>query len=681
MNSEETKPSQPIESESDSNVPQNLPESTVNEEIESVNDSNLTQDSEEVIVNEANKSTIDSVTSQEKPEIVVNQQINESNSIPGTEEQFLETETAVLEDESHEEEEAVAEEDYSTFSREDLVALLENYVNEVEVPRFKAKIAAIREFLNSAFTSEGEAALNQFVEDGGNKDDFAPIPNPLQDRFYQALKKFNKKRIEFNENLEKQRTENLTAKNDILNQLKDLIQNEDNMNKAFERFHDLQSKWRAVGPVPAAQVKNLQLTYKFLIDKFYDFIKINRELQDLDQRRNFEAKLSICEQADELLMETSLNTAFRKLHMLQDKWRETGPVPRDKKNEIWDRFKATCDKLFEARKGMIVEADAKRAENLEAKTKLCEEAEAVKTEESWKHKEWQEYTLKVGEIQTAWKKIGPADKKVNDEIWNRFKAACDAFYKAKNDFYHKRKQEFASNLQLKTELCLQAEGLRESHDWKTTTAELIRLQQDWKKVGPVGDKFSEKMWKRFRTACDAFFNNKTEHFSSMDKVHEENLVLKQELISEIEKYVASEDVNAAFEELKGMQRKWSEIGMVPMKMKDELFKKYKAVIDEQFTKLKSSGADRPRMRHQDKTDHYTNRHSSGQPAKIDDDRRNLMNKITELKNEVQVWENNIGFFAKSKNAEKLKSEFEEKIQKAKEEIKTLKDKLDVVKDS
>lgn len=627
------------------------------------------------------EATDDSIAPKESMEVIVNQHIEKAVPVPVSEEQFLEEEAPVLADEAHEEEEVIVEEDYSTYSREDLVTLLENYVNEVEVPRFKAKIAAIREMLNAAFTSENEAALNSFIEDGGNKDDFAPVPNPIEERFYQALKKFNKKRIEFNENLEKQRTENLVSKNDILTQLKDLIQNEDNMNKAFERFHDLQSKWRAVGPVPAAQVKNLQMTYKFLIDKFYDFIKINRELQELDQRRNFETKLSICEQADELLMETSLNTAFRKLHMLQDKWRETGPVPRDKKNEIWDRFKATCDKLFEARKGMIAEADAKRAENLIAKTKLCEEVEAIKIEESWKHKDWQENTLKIGELQVAWKKVGPADKKVNDEIWNRFKKACDTFYKSKNDYYHKRKQEFASNLQLKTELCLQAEGLKDSQDWKTTTAELIRLQQDWKKIGPVGDKYSEKIWKRFRTACDAFFNNKTEHFSSMDKVHELNLNLKQELIGEIEKYIPSEDVNAAFEELKGFQRKWSEIGMVPMNMKDELFKKYKTVIDNQFNKLKSSSSDRPRIRYQDKADHHHSRHSSEQHGKMDDDRRYLMNKIAELKNEVQVWENNIGFFAKSKNAEKLKSEFEEKIQKAKEEIKVLKGKLDIEKDA
>lgn len=610
-------------------------------------------------------------------EVIENQHVEDAVPVAASEEQFMESEATVLADETHEEEEVEASEDYSTYSREDLVALLENYVNEVEVPRFKSRIATIRDFLNNAFSTESEAALTKFIEEGGIKDDFAPAPNPVEERFHQALKKFNKKRIEYNENLERQRTENLTAKKEILSLLKDLIQNEDNMNKAFERFHELQAKWRAVGPVPAANVKDLQLTYKFLIDKFYDFIKINRDLQELDQRRNLETKISICEQADQLLFETSLNTAFRRLHLLQDKWRETGPVPRDKKNETWDRFKATCDKLFEKRKELMVVEDEKRGKNLEAKTKLCEDAEAFKWEESWRHKEWQEGTQKINELQAAWKKIGPADKKVNDEIWNRFKTTCDAFYKAKNDFYHKRKQELAANMQMKTELCLQAEALQNSMEWKITTAELIRLQQEWKKTGPVHEKQSEKIWKRFRTACDAFFNNKTEHFSSMDKVHDVNLAQKIELIAEIEKYVPNEDSHLSFEELKSFQRKWSEIGMVPLNKKDEIFKQFKTVIDAQFDKLKMNSGDRQKMRFNERPDN--NRHTE-KPGKIDDDRRHLMNKITELKNEVQLWENNIGFFAKSKNADKLKSEFEEKISKAKEEIKSLKDKLDLVKD-
>ena len=387
-------------------------------------------------------------------------------SVPMTEEQFMESAPVVAADESHDDDSADHDladlDDFSSFSREELIKLLEQYVSEVEVPRFKSKISAIRDYLSQAFADDKNTLLEKFIEEGGNKDDFSPVPDPLEDRFFQAIRKFNKKRAEYHEQLEKQRQHNLVSKNEILSHLKDLIQNEENMNKAFERFHELQAQWRAIGPVAAAEVSHLQLTYKFLVDKFYDFIKINRELQDLDQRRNLETKLQLCEQAEELLMEPSLNTAFRKLHQLQDKWRETGPVPREQKNEIWDRFKSTCDKLFEKRRNFISEADERRRKNYEAKQQLCEAVASIKTEDSWMHREWQEATKKLTEIQEQWRKIGPAEKKVNDEIWDRFRSACDVFFKAKNEFYHRRKQELAANLQKKTELCIQAASGRGS---------------------------------------------------------------------------------------------------------------------------------------------------------------------------------------------------------------------------
>ncbi len=607
--------------------------------------------------------------------------ISPLETIPVSEEQFLESAPEVLADETHGEELTETETetdtiDFQAHAIDELVKMLEQYVVETEVPRFKAKIAGIREFLSNHFQTERQSALDKFTEEGSNKDDFQPVPDALEERFQQAIRTFHKKRIEYNERLEKQRIGNLEQKNQILTQLKDLIQNEENMGKAFDRFHELLANWRSVGPVPGAQVKDLQLTYKFLIDKFYDFIKINRELQELDQRRNLEAKLNLCEQADDLLLESSINVALRKLHQLQDKWRETGPVSREKKNEIWDRFKTTCDKLFERRRNFIAEADTKRTANLAAKTALCEQVENIKQEDHWKHREWQEATEKIGAIQAEWKKIGPADKKVNDEIWHRFKTVCDAFYKAKNEFYHKRKQEFASNLQLKTELCIQAEGLRDNNDWKTTTAELIRLQQEWKKIGPVGERQSDKIWKRFRTACDAFFTNKSNHFSNLDKSHEENLQKKIELITVIENFVPGVDSHASFEELKNFQRQWSDMGMVPLNKKEEINSRYKAAIDAQFDKLKISSSDRQKMRYQNKLDHI--RHT-GNAGKMDDERRSLLHRIQALKNDVQVWENNIGFFAKSKNAEKLKNEFEEKINLAKEEIKTLTSKLEMTK--
>lgn len=611
----------------------------------------------------------DEVTAKATPE-------PEHKALPDSEEHFMDSHTPHADEESTDEDsdhdEAESDEDISALSVEEQVALLEKYVDEVEVPRFKARIAAIRDLLQQSFSHLRDDMLNAYLEDGGVRDDFEPAPNPLEVRFDEAIRKFNKKRVDYHKNVEKERSSNLEGKREILNQLKDLIQNEENMNKAFDRFHELQAAWRALGPVPSADVRDLHMTYKVMVDKFYDFIKINRELQELDQRRNLESKLLLCEQAEALLLEPGVNNALKALHQIQDKWRETGPVPRDKKDEIWDRFKTACDKLFDKRREVVQVANEQRQKNYDAKVKLCEEAEALVTDENFKHKDWQETTEKIAAIQAAWKKTGRADKKVNDEIWARFKKACDVFYKAKNEFYNQRKQEFASNLQLKTELCIQAEALQNNTDWKTTTAELIKLQEQWKNIGHVGERQSDKIWKRFRKACDAFFKNKAAHFADRDKDFEENYVKKTELISRIEQFNPGENHQQSFEELKNFQREWSELGMVPMNKKEEINKKYKTVIDAQFDKIKISSADRQKMRYQNKLEHIRNTHD---PKRMDGEKRFLLNKIAELKNEVQTWENNIGFFAKSKNADKLKQEFEEKIAKAKEEIGQLQTKL------
>jgi hypothetical protein len=592
----------------------------------------------------------------------------EPEPLPATEEQFMET--AAPEAAMQQSEDLEPEEDLSTLSKEQLVERLEQYASEQESPRFKDRVNSIRDNLSQTFSQEREAALAKFIEDGGNRDDFKPVSDPLEERFSKALKKFNKRRFEYQEQQEKQRKVSLDEKREILGQLKDLIQNEENMNKAFERFHELQARWRAAGPVPSADAKDLQMSYKFLIDKFYDYIKINRELQDLDQRRNLEMKLRLCEQAEELMLDSSISNAFKKLHMLQDKWRETGPVPRDKKDEVWDRFKAACDKVFERRREYEQQFEEKRKVNLDAKTALCEQVEALNSDADAKHKEWQEITAKLLELQAAWRKIGHAGKQHNDGIWTRFRSACDNLFKSKNDFYSRRKHEYAANLQLKTELCIQAEALQENTDWKSTSEELKRLQEEWKKIGFAGDRQSEKIWKRFRSACDAFFAKKSEHFSSRDKDNEENLVKKNELIARIDAYVPGEDHHASFEELKAFQREWNAVGLVPIKKKDEVNARFKQVIDAQFAKLKSS--DRPRGTYQPKTQ-YVSKAVSDKGG--DPERRSLLNRISELKNDVQIWENNIGFFAKSKTADKLKSEFEDKISKAKKEIGALMEKL------
>jgi hypothetical protein len=601
------------------------------------------------------------------------------NEMQETEEQFMQSTPVIASDETvaEQEEEMEPVEDYSALGKEELVDLMEKVLQEAEIPAIKARFNTARDLAAAIFSHEQDAALAKFIEEGGSKDDFSPVPDPLTERFNKALKLFGKKRAEFNEKAEKQRTDNLSSKTVILKELKELIQNEENMKKAFDAFHDLQARWRAAGAIPSANVRDIQMTYKFYVDKFYDFIRINKELQELDFKRNLDSKLHLCELAEDLLMEPSLNTALKKLHALQDKWRETGPVPRDQKEEIWDRFKGTCDKIFAKRKEYLAAAGEKHAANLQSKIALCEAAEAVVPHDNWKHKDWQDAAKQLSELQIAWKKTGPASKKMNDEVWGRFRKSFDNFFKAKNDYYQKRKQEFAANMQQKTELCIQAEALQTSTDWKTTTAELIRLQQEWKNTGPVGERHSDKIWKRFRTACDGFFRNKTAHFSDVDKQYVENLEKKLKLIESVEAFVPGADTSENFEQLKAFQRSWTEAGLVPLAKKEEVQKRFKTAIDAHYDKLRAGEGDRPRPRYQ------SNRPDSGRPYhghsggvdKVDGERRSLMNKISELKNEVQVWENNIGFFAKSKNAETLKKEFEDKIMKAREEIARLNDQL------
>lgn len=589
-----------------------------------------------------------------------------------SEEQFMQSEPAVHDEAAAEnEEEIVPVEDYSSLGKEELVVLMEKLLQE-NVSGIRSRFNTVRELASALFSQENDEALARFIENGGVKDDFSPVPDQLFERFSKAVKLFGKKRAEFAEQTEKLRTANLAVKTDILKQFKELIQNEDNMKKAFDAFHELQAKWRAAGPVPPANVRDIQMTYKFYVDKFYDFIRINKELQELDHKRNLESKLALCEQAEALILEPSLNTAIKQLHSLQDRWRETGPVTREQKDEIWDRFKSACDKIFLRRKEYLQAASEQFTKNLESKQQLCEAAESIVPNDNWKNRDWQDAAQKLTELQAEWKKIGPASKKANDEIWGRFRKSFDRFFKAKNDYYQKRKQEFAANLQQKTELCIQAEALQGSSDWKTTTAELIRLQQEWKKTGPVGEKQSEKIWKRFRTACDAFFHNKSQHFSDVDKQYVDNLEKKLKLIEEVEAFVPGEDHSANFEQLKAFQRSWTEAGLVPLAKKEEIQKRFKTVMDAHFDKLRMSNEERPRNRYSSRPEPV--RHTSS-GEKVDPERRTLMNKIAELKNEVQVWENNIGFFAKSKNAETLRKEFEDKINNARKEIEKLNAKL------
>lgn len=594
----------------------------------------------------------------------------------GTIEENDASDTVVVPEE-HPEVEVEQVENFSVFTKEELVTTIENFLTDQDYSTVKSKINPLRDAFNDLVSHQKQEQLEKYLETGGEKDDFEYRADALEQRFSDALKKVNKRRIEFLETQEKQREQNLAAKHDILRQLKDIIQNEENMSRAFNTFHDLQNKWRAIGPVPPKNVNDLWMTYKLYIEKFYDLIKINRELQDLDQKKNLEMKIRMCEQMEELMMEPSLNKSLSRLQTLQNQWREVGTIPRDKRTEIGERFKAASDKIFERKKEYLDGLKIKHAENLKLKEALCVKAEQITLSENPSHNEFQEKTKEVLELQNEWRKTGMADKAANDEIWKRFKGTCDNFFKQKQDYYQKKKKEYQANLQAKTELCIRAEALVNSVDWRNTSVELRKLNDEWKKIGPVGAKMSDKIWNRFKSAADIFFTNKKEHFADAEKEYEGNLVKKNELIERVSQFKLGEDREQNFTSLKDFQREWTDIGLVPHDKKDEIYARFKKLIDELFNGLRLNEKEKREMQFKQKVDYLKNAANANE--KISDEKRALMNKISQLNNDVTLWENNLGFFAKSKNADQIKQEFESKINKAKSEISELKKQLQVIK--
>ena len=581
-------------------------------------------------------------------------------------------------EEHHEELEIEPLENYADFTKEQLVARMQELCEVPEFNTVKSKVFAIRDAFNIITAEQRAVALSKFLEDGGVKEEFDFKGDALEDRFNESLKKFNKRRSEYILSQEKIRAENLKSKQAILGQMKHIIQHEEDMSKAFNEFHDLQARWRGIGPVPPQNINDLWMTYRLYIERFYDYIKLNRELQDLDQKKNLEMKMQLCEQAEELMLEPSLNKAIQAANQLQNKWKDIGVLPRDKRTEVWARFKAAVDKVYERKKSFLDELKHKHSGNLAAKNALIVKAEELVNQPIQKHQQWQETMKALLELQQEWRKIGPADKESNDEVWKRFKSVSDQFFKNKDEYYHKKKQEYAANMQQKTELCMQAEGLKESHDWKNTANELIRLQQEWKKIGPVGSsEKNEKIWNRFRQACDAFFQLKKSHFADQDQQQDVNYAKKLELIETVEKYTVGENAGEALEELKNFQRQFTEIGLVPLAKKDDIYNRFRKAIQVHFNGLKSKPEYRQGFNTRNEQ-HHTSRTDNGH-APASGDERGIVHKMNKLKEEVTVLENNIGFFAKSKGANALKEEYELKIQQAKDEIAKLKEKLKEIK--
>lgn len=565
---------------------------------------------------------------------------------------------------------------FEEMSREELISNLETFVNEEDITSVKSKIALIKvaflqktkEFKESSY----QERLNE-TEDKEEKQKIEPLVDDLETKFNELFDIYRQKRAIYTENLEKEKVDNLKKKQDILEKLKDLINSEETLKKTYDEFRELQEEWRNIGMVPKLEVNNLWQNYHFLVEKFFDKVKINKELKDLDLKKNLEQKIELCEKVEELLLEPSIIKSFRELQRLHEQWKEIGPVPDDKKDEIWERFKSTTDKINQRRRDHYKQLQEEQEANLAAKVALCEKADSLLAKEATSVKAWQERTRQFNDLFKMWKSIGPAPKKQNDEIWERFKTTIDAFYTEKKEHFSKIKDQQINNYNLKLELCLQAEALKDSDDWRKSSRELIDLQKQWKEIGPVPRKHAEKIWQRFRGACDEFFNRKSAHFSGIRIKEAENLKLKEELIASVENHNFGTDRAENLEVLKEYQREWTEIGFVPFKEKDRLQNAFRNAINKRLDQLNISNSEIMLSTFMSRIDNIKGTAEGNR--QLQREQTFLQNKINQLREEIMLWENNIGFLADTKNANIVKSDFEKKIEKAKSELSAMEAKL------
>jgi hypothetical protein len=569
--------------------------------------------------------------------------------------------------------------DYSGYSKRDLVDTLALIIENRPPAEIKDDVDRIKALFYKKLKNEADERKSKFLEGGGKIEDYRQWVDPDDARVKHLLEKYKEKRIDYNKIQEAEKLENLKKKYDIIDKIKELVNREESINKTFHEFRMLQNEWHSIGVVPQTALKDLWENYHHHVEIFYDYIKINKELRDLDLKKNLEAKVVLCEKAEELMLEPNPINAFRALQDYHNQWREIGPVPQESKNEIWERFKEATSQINKRHHDYFEKQKDNQRKNLEAKIALCEEVEAINLLEIKNFRDFDEKAAKVVDLQKIWRTIGFAPKKQNNKVYQRFREACDAFFEKKRGFYADNKEIQLNNLQLKAELCVQAEALQESADWKSTSDSLIRLQKEWKEIGPVPRKQSEKIWKRFRKACDHFFNRKAEFFAKLDTSYEDNLKAKLSIIDELEKFEPGADVQAAFERLKELQRKWTEIGFVPFNMKDEITNKYRNALNKEFDKLKIGDDDKSILKYKTKLDNLkTNPKAS---RKIRNEREKFFTRIKQLESDIVLWENNIGFFAKSTNADTMIREVEEKIENAKKMIKTLEEKVRLIDQS
>lgn len=569
----------------------------------------------------------------------------------------------------------VSEESSTNFAKMDKSQLLEALqqlalrpVQEVkdEVARVRAAFLAIRK-------EEQVKEKQQFLEKGNEEAAFAPMTDEVEEQFKSVYAEIKEKKAAYNAQQEALKQENLQKKLEIISKITEIAADADNVNRQYNTVKQLQQDFKAIGEVPSENDTEVWKAYQVAVERFYDLLKMNKELRDYDFKKNLEQKQALCAEAEALDEESDIVEAFKKLQALHNTWREIGPVSKEIREELWTRFKNASAVINKKYQAFFEERKLNEKKNADGKEALCVRIEAIGTDDLKTYAAWDEATKAIIALQEEWKTFGFASRKVNADLFARFRKSCDDFFEKKAAFFKKMKEELAANLAKKIELCEKAEALKDSTDWKATTDALVALQKEWKTVGPVVKKHSDAVWKRFIAACDAFFEEKKKQNVNIHSVEHENLKQKKEIIAQIKAIFEDENKDDAPAKVRQLMKQWQEVGHVPYKEKDKIYAEYKALIDKAFEELDMK-ANKARM-----ANFANSIKQMGDSNKVYHERERLVRAYEMKSQELKTYENNFGFFnAQSKSGNSLLKEMERKIAKIKDEISILEQKIKMI---
>ena len=558
-------------------------------------------------------------------------------------------------------------------SKEELVAALAALI-EKPVDEIRDEVNAIKNQFYALRKAEQEVELAEFVDKGNEPAAFAAKPDAEEEKLKDLLNEYKEKKAAQLAAIEAERVANLERKRAILVELSEIAKDVDNVNKFYAKFQQLQQTFKEVGSVPAADDKALWKEFQTVTEQFYDSLKINKQLRDLDFKKNLESKENLCKEAEALADENDVIVAFKKLQELHDKWREIGPVVKELREDLWKRFKEASSAVNKRHQAFFENRKEKEKENEVAKTAICEEAEAIVLAELTTYAKWNDATKQIILMQERWKTLGFASKKVNNELFARFRKTCDEFFAAKAEFFKRMKDESAENLAKKHRLCERAEALKDSTDWKKTADELTPNQKEGKKSGPVPKKSGDAVWKRFIAACDYFFENKNKNTTNVHQEEHANLKAKKAIVEKIKTIDESLSKDEIKNLLKTLVADYQQIGHVPYKEKDKIYEEYRAALNEAYEKfdIKETRA---------RFESFANsvESMSSDKNKLFKERDRLVRIYEAKKNELKTYENNLGFFnVSSKAGGSVLKEMERRIAKAKEDLISLEKKIDLI---